>query len=190
VKSRKSRQRSGRGSLPWTPVAVAAASIVVLVAFLWAAQPPSGASAAPEGVEVFEVTEFSHVQGPVSYPQTPPVGGKHAAIWQNAGFYDTPIANENAVHSLEHGAVWITYRPELPQEQVDRLRDLVRGGGYLIASPYPGLPAPVVASAWGLQLRLDSAEDPRLEQFIRAFRQGPQTPERGASLAGGVGTPQ
>jgi hypothetical protein len=108
----------------------------------------------------------------------------------NSAWTGSPIANENAVHSLEHGAVRITYMPDLPQEQVDRLRAMAREDGYLIVSPYPGLLAPVVASAWGLQLRLDSAESPGLEQFIRAFRQGPQTPEPGASLAGGVGTPQ
>jgi hypothetical protein len=46
-----------------------------------------------------------------------------------------------------------------------------------------------VASAWGYQVKLDSASDPRLEQFIRTFEQGPQTPEPGAACVGGTGTP-
>jgi hypothetical protein len=33
---------------------------------------------------------------------------------------------------------------------------------------------------------LDSTEDPRLEQFVSAFRQGPQTPEPGAPCMGGT----
>jgi hypothetical protein len=60
---------------------------------------------------------------------------------------------------------------------------------YVILSPYPGLPSPVVASAWGKQLQLPSVSDPRLGQFIDYFRQGPQTPEPGATCAGGTGTP-
>jgi hypothetical protein len=59
----------------------------------------------------------------------------------------------------------------------------------VLVSPYPDLPAPVVASAWGKQLQLDSANDPRLEQFVSAFREGPQTPEPGAPCTGGTGNP-
>jgi hypothetical protein len=132
----------------------------------------------------------SHTGEPVSYPQTPPVGGPHNPVWQNCGFYSEPVRNENAVHSMEHGAVWITYRPDLPGGQVETLRDLAQGRNYVLVSPYPGLPSPVVASAWGKQLQLDSADDPRLEQFVSAYSQGPQTPEPGATCSGGVGSPE
>ncbi len=94
-----------------------------------------------------------------------------------------------AVHSLEHGAVWITYRPDLLPDQVTRIRQIAKGQAYVLASPYPDLPAPVVVSAWERQLRLDSAEDARLDQFILVFKQGPTTPERGAPCGGGVGNP-
>jgi hypothetical protein len=56
----------------------------------------------------------------------------------------------------------------------------------MVLSPYPGLPAPVVASAWGKQLKLTGADDPRLAAFIREYRQGPQTPEPGAACTGGL----
>jgi hypothetical protein len=130
------------------------------------------------------------VKGPVSYPQTPPVGGNHASVWQNCGFYSTLVTDENAVHSLEHGAVWISYRPDLPQRQLDSLRQLAQRQPYVLVSPYPGLPAPLVASAWGHQLRLGSAYDPRLEQFVGVFRLGSQAPERGEPCTGGKGTPE
>ena len=91
---------------------------------------------------------------------------------------------------MEHGAVWITYRPDLPTDQVDRLRQLAHREQYVIVSPYLGLPAPVVASAWARQLRLDSAIDPRLTQFVRAFALGDQAPERGGPCTGGTGSPQ
>lgn len=91
---------------------------------------------------------------------------------------------------MEHGAVWITYQPDLPSDQVEVLRNLAHDNSYVLVSPYPDLPSPVVASAWGKQLTLDSANDPRLEQFVSAFRQGPQTPEPNASCTGGTGQPE
>jgi hypothetical protein len=141
------------------------------------------------GVVTYANLARNHVQGTVNYPQIPPVGGNHSDVWLNCGIYDTPVTNENAVHSLEHGAVWITYRPDLSSADVTRLQNLVRGKSYVILSPYPGLPSPVVASAWGVQLKVTSASDPRLGQFIAKYEQGPQTPEPGAPCSGGTGTP-
>jgi putative peptide zinc metalloprotease protein len=170
--------------------ALATAGAVALVALLWAPRLPTARPPGPADVARFPVTERNHVQTPVIYTQDPPVGGNHAPIWQNCGFYDAPIVAENAVHSLEHGAVWITYRPDLSTDQVDTLRQLAGGNTYVLVSPYPDLTAPAVASAWGLQLQLDSVEDPRLEQFVRAFRLGPQAPESGGPCTGGVGQPR
>lgn len=57
---------------------------------------------------------------------------------------------------------------------------------YLLVTPWVGgLPSAVVASAWGKQLALPSADDPRIAEFVRAFRAGPQTPEPGAPCTGG-----
>ena len=142
-----------------------------------------------DGLQTYPNLSRNHVTTPVKYPQVPPVGGDHAPVWLNCGVYRAPVANENAVHSMEHGAVWVTYQPTLPASQVKMLEALAKGQQYMIVSPYPGLPAPVVASAWGKQVQLTGADDPRLQKFINAYRQGPQTPEPGAACTGGVGTP-
>lgn len=147
-------------------------------------------SGPPAGVEEFDVASGAgnHTQDAVNYEQTPPVGGAHNPIWQNAAFYEEPVQNETAVHTLEHGGVWITYSPDLPQEGKDRIREIVEGGDCLMASPYPDLPAgsPIMASAWGLQLAVESADDEALQQFIQSYRRGPQTPEPGAACTGGT----
>ena len=76
----------------------------------------------------------------------------------NCGVYDKPVPSERAVHNLEHGAVWITYSPSLPQSQVSQLRSFFArqtalnptGGGesrYMDLTPYPGLPSPIVISS-------------------------------------------
>lgn len=144
-----------------------------------------------EGVEVFSVDDVAHVTGSVDYAQLPPVGGPHTALWLNCGFYSEPVPVEPAVHSLEHGAVWITYEPDLDPAQVDVLRGLARDS-YVLVSPWPdgSLPSPVVASAWNRQLQLPSAEDDRLTAFVDAFRMGTQSPEPGAACSGGLGEPE
>src|SRR3954451_19608311 len=128
---------------------------------------PGVPSATPiPGVQTFTVTSSSHTTEPVDYPQDPPVGGPHDPSWQRCGVYVAPIKPEHAVHSMEHGAVWITYRPDLPAADVEYLTGVVSGKRYILLSPYPGLTDPVVASAWGAQLRLSDPKDPRLAEFI------------------------
>jgi hypothetical protein len=143
-----------------------------------------------EGVQSFEDLARDHVGTPVTYPQTPPVGGNHNEVWVNCGIYPEALQNENAVHSLEHGAVWVTYQPTLPAAQLEKLKTLAKANPFMLLSPYEGIKTPVVASAWGKQLSLPGADDPRLEVFLRTYLQGPQTPEPGAPCTGGTGTPE
>jgi hypothetical protein len=128
-----------------------------------------------EGVRTSTV-EAGHREGTITYPDTPPIGGVHNPVWMPCGFYDQPVPNERAVHSLEHGAVWITYRPDLPAEQVDRLATLAGSRKDVLVSRWDeGLPSPLVATAWGRQLRLESAADPRLAEFVRVYaNKGPE----------------
>ncbi len=145
------------------------------------------ASSPPGEVQTYDVGPAGeHSEEDVDYEQSPPAGGVHNPVWQNSGFYDQPIRDENAVHTLEHGAVWIAYSPDLPADQKDRIRVLVEERTCMMASPYPDLDSPIVASAWGKQLALDDADSPDLERFIRAYHQGPQTPEPGATCTGGT----
>ncbi len=128
-----------------------------------------------DGVQTF-VVDAGHTLGPVTYPQVPPVGGIHNPVTMPCTYYDQPVQNERAVHSLEHGAVWITYRPDVAPADVEALAALARSRRDVLVSPWPeGLPSPVVASAWGRQLQLQSVGDPRLLQFVRAYAgQGPE----------------
>lgn len=114
-----------------------------------------------------------HQNGPLKYSVLPPVGGTHNNNWQRClgDVYDAPIANEHAVHSEEHGAIWITYRPDLPKSQVDELAKKVRGHDFMLMSPFPGLDKPISVQTWGYQLKVDKASDPRIDQFIKALRE-------------------
>lgn len=147
------------------------------------------ASAPIDGVEESADLSANHVTGAVDYPMIPPAGGDHDAVWQNCGVYTEPVRNENAVHSLEHGAVWITYSPDLGTDQVEALTARAEGEDYVLVSPYDGLDSPIALSAWGLQLQVKDAEDPRVDAFLTKYLQGEQTPEPGAPCFGGAGTP-
>jgi hypothetical protein len=124
-----------------------------------------------------------------SAEQLPPVGGIHDPTWQNCGIYDTALETKHVLHSLEHGAVWVSYSPELSDEDVATLQEIVRAEAYTVLSPYPGLRSPVVLTAWGIQLEVDSVDDSRIETFIDRYQQGPQTPELGATCQNGTGSP-
>ncbi|MCB8981389.1 MAG: DUF3105 domain-containing protein [Ardenticatenaceae bacterium] len=119
----------------------------------------------------------------------PPAGGEHYNVWQNCGIYTDPVQTGNAIHSMEHGAVWISYRPDLAADEVADLQQLVRGETFLLLSPYEGQDSPIVVTAWGLQLKVDSASDGRIQDFIDRYRLGPTTPELGGACTQGVGVP-
>ncbi|MEV0716235.1 DUF3105 domain-containing protein [Asanoa sp. NPDC050611] len=129
----------------------------------------------------------SHKSGTIQYAQQPPVAGDHNVSWQNCmgNVYDAQIANENAVHSLEHGAVWVTYRPDLPKDQVSALASKIEGQEFTMMSPFPGLDKPISLQAWGYQLKVDNAGDSRIDDFIRALRVN-ATQEPGVGCSGGV----
>jgi len=164
---------------------VTIAGAIVLLGVYWAPRSPFAARTPPAGVKTYAVKSNAHVKGPVSYPQSPPVGGPHDPLWQNCGFYDAPLRNENAVHALEHGAVWITYRPGLPDDQLRSLRSLAERESRVLISPYPNLSSPVVLSAWGRQLKIGSVRDARLDRFLRAYINNRNIPEPGGPCTKG-----
>jgi hypothetical protein len=119
----------------------------------------------------------------------PPAGGLHSQVWQNCGAYDEPIDAANAAHSLEHGAVWIAYQPDLPSDDVADLQKMIRGESHMLLSPYPNLESPVVLTGWGVQMELDSVDNGRISEFMDRYQRSRNAPEPGASCTDGVGTP-
>jgi hypothetical protein len=148
----------------------------------------NAASTPPDEVQTYDVGPAGqHTQGEVDYAQNPPAGGEHNPVWQNCGYYDEPVRDENAVHDLEHGTVWITHDPDLSDDDRAALAERLPDNG--IMSPREGLPSPVVVTVWGAQLRLDSADDRRLALFLEEYGDGHTAPEFGVSCEGGTPAP-
>lgn len=143
----------------------------------------------PEGVQLYPASTNELVEAEIDYPRSPATNGDHDPFWQNCGFYDEPVMEEKAVHSLDHGVVWITYQPDLSQPEIDTLRETYGTEPYVIVSPYEDQDSPVVATSWRVQLDLDSADDPRLSQFVDEFRISDLAPLSGNGCIGGSGDP-
>lgn len=141
-----------------------------------------------EGVELFE-NGAGHVETPVEYPQTPPAGGEHNPVWLNCGVYEEPVPNEAAVHSLEHGAIWVTYDASVVTgDQLETLKSKLPST-YVVLSPYEGLDSPIVLSGWNSQLKLEEASDPRIPAFFEEYWQSQNVPEPGAMCTGAYDAP-
>jgi hypothetical protein len=185
-----------RSKVVWWVVGITAAVVVIaliVASIVFAPAPPKvyepgSAGAEIEGVETFEhVTE--HVEGTVEYDQTPPAGGQHNAVWLNCGIYDQPVPNENAVHSMEHGAVWVTYNPDdVSGDELTTLKSLLPST-YVVLSPYEGMDAPIAVTNWNHQLKVDSADDERIPAFLEEFWRSQNVPEPNASCTGALDAP-
>ena len=185
----KRRERVRRIAIASGIVAAVAVIALVVTSIVLTSKPAatSSAGAGIRGLTTYTNTA-GHVQGSVTYDQTPPVGGPHNQVWLNCGIYTKPVPNENAVHDLEHGAVWVTYDPSLPAATVTKLRDLMPST-YTVLSPYPGLGGSIVLSAWDVQLKVSSVTDARILQFFEKYRQSANAPEPGAPCTGGLDAP-
>jgi Protein of unknown function (DUF3105) len=147
-------------------------------------QPELAAAKQINGVTYRVEGQHDHVDGVIKYDAVPPVGGNHSQIWANCNgvVYDHQLANENAVHMLEHGAVWITYNPAtVSKADIAKLSDYVKGQDRTALTPYAGLKSPISLQAWGYQLFVDKASDPRIAQFIATLKYNPKTTPENAS---------
>ncbi|MFJ9623759.1 DUF3105 domain-containing protein [Streptomyces sp. NPDC101181] len=150
------------------------------------------ADATIDGLKSWDAAKLGrdHVAGAVDYPMRPPVGGDHNQSWMNCDgdVYEKALPDVNAVHSLEHGAVWVTYNGKAADADVAKLAERVKKTPFTLMSPYEGQEGAIVLSAWGKQVTVDGADDERVDHFFGQFVQGAQTPEPGAPCTGGLAT--
>jgi len=171
------------------PGGVVGACLAIVLVAMSCSGDPAGEALSLDGVEYLDVTSREHTDQNVDYPTRPPAGGDHLGTWHNCGGYTVPLLDEAAVHSLEHGAVWVTYRPDLGAEAILGLTGELVDREKLLVSPHPDQIPPVVATAWARQLALDEPDDPRLKAFIGRFTDGDAAPEAGVTCQGGIGRP-
>ncbi|MFO7661588.1 MAG: DUF3105 domain-containing protein [Chloroflexota bacterium] len=186
-KSTKSSSTSGNQTLLYILIAAVVIGIAGLGYLLYLSLRPEPEIA---GIIQYERLSRGHEQNlEIPFGELPPAGGAHDPTWQNCGIYDEPLNTAHVIHSMEHGAAWITYQPNLAPDQIEAIQDKFRGQTYIVVSPYPGQSSPIVMTAWGVQLEVDDLNDRRVNEFIERYRLGPTTPERGAACTNGIGEP-
>ncbi|MFD0558068.1 uncharacterized protein DUF3105 [Stackebrandtia endophytica] len=196
--AKKRKVAAPKKPLPWGMISVVTGLVVVVAALIaipifTLPEAPPDPDEPIDGVTDYYadgapwVEESAHVDGRVEYALAPPAGGNHNVAWStcNGVVYDQPIPNEHAVHSLEHGAIWFTYSPDLPQTEIDKLAGKVNGIDYTLMSPYAGQDSPIILTAWGYQLKIDSADDERITAFTSKYRLTASR-EPGATCSGGT----
>ncbi len=174
----------------WRRVGVGVGILLAAALIVWIALPQEEAAAGiPEGAVEAPTPTRNHVEGEIAYDELVPPGGDHNSIWLNCGVYREPVPEENAVHSLEHGVVWITYQPALDADSVATLETIGRNRRKVIVSPVPGQEPAIMLTSWGWQLKLTDPEDSRITQYLQEFEGTAYAPEPGAVCTGGVGIP-
>ncbi|MER5433770.1 DUF3105 domain-containing protein [Streptomyces sp. NPDC002588] len=200
-RAEKARERRNR-IFTITGSVVAVAALTAGAVFFIQSQKDDGSEAASDskassghfvtgsdGVRTWKGTlGRTHVTKTVNYPMEPPVGGNHNPVWLNCNgtVYTEPVNNMNAVHSLEHGAVWVTYTTKASKADVEALAAKVKKTPYTLMSPDDEQADPIMLTAWGKQRTVTGAKDPNVDKFFEQFVQGEQTPEPGASCTGGT----
>lgn len=113
----------------------------------------------------------------VSYNSNPPTSGDHYAAAAPARFYDKELPDEQLVHNLEHGHIWIAYKPSLSGEIIGILKDF--GGRNVVVAPRSTNDTDIALVAWG---RLDkfsveggNVDEQRIKDFISRYQNsGPE----------------
>ena len=155
-----------------------ALALVVLVGLIWFF---FLRNVTPNEINGHEVLDFStsggHQPPPISYETSPPVAGPHSSAVP-CGVHAEQIPNENQVHNLEHGAVGVQYKPDVPVRQIRRIEELARSyDSHVFTGPYEEMESNIALTAWGHMVRLDSFEEQTIRDFVDEFAQGGDAPE-------------
>lgn len=116
----------------------------------------------------------------------PPASGEHAEPlkWN---IYDQEVPDINIIHNLEHGGVYVSYRPDLPADQIAKIKNLFgapfsRKGfspSKVIVAPRSADDAPIIMTSWNRQQKFEKFDEQAMYEYY--FQNVGKSPEAGAS---------
>ncbi len=134
---------------------------------------PAAVSNPVSGTYDYPIVGRNHITQGTSgsgYNSNPPSSGPH---WPNPvknGVYDSTLPDEQFIHNLEHGYVWISYKSDIGDEVKNKLKEIVvKDDWKVVLEPRDQNESAVSLVAWGRVLKLDTADD-RVEAFIKTYR--------------------
>ena len=119
------------------------------------------------------VGDHRPVGQPIAYPSYPPTSGTHWEAPASWGFHTEPVADEYAVHNLEHGGVVASYN-NISASDLARLQALLTtyprdkyGEVKLVIRPYDKIaPGALVLTAWNWIDELSSYNESEVRAFM------------------------
>ena len=128
-------------------------------------------------VQEFPIEGREHVsaQAPVAYETNPPTSGDHLAEAEKWGVYDKEVSEKEAVHSLEHGGIWITYK-DIDEESIRILTEIGKeNSGSTVISPRSANDVKIAVVSWGRMMTLDTVDKALIQKYIDTYKnQGPE----------------
>ena len=147
-----------------------------------------------EGAVEYKVESRTHIPTGTkvtNYNSNPPNSGDHWGAPAKNGIYDNALPDEELVHNLEHGYIWISYRPAaqasesspsadlkpgISVEDKKSLEELVNKDDWkMVLAPRDTNDSVIALASWGRVLKMDSLNLDKVKGFIRVYRgRGPE----------------
>jgi len=130
---------------------------------------------------------------PKEYNSNPPSSGGHYSTPANWGVYDYEVNDKLFIHNIEHGGIWIAYKPSVSPDVVKELKAFVDslGGLKIVMAPRSANDADVAIVAWTHVYKFNVADGHLSDQqkadmgnFYKSFLD--HSPENVPSFMGGV----
>lgn len=130
---------------------------------------------------------------PFAYNSNPPSSGPHYASQANWGIYDYEVLDQIFLHNLEHGGIWIAYRPTIAPQALEDLKAIVKelAGRKIVMAPRSANGADVAVVSWTRVLTFDLAGgglSNEQKALVRAFHRAwiNHAPEQVPDLMPGI----
>lgn len=176
IKERKQAEKQQRKQQRMIIGGVVGLLVVALALFL--VLRPDPWADVPDNSVVFPSLGRDHIEvgdEHIAYNSNPPTSGPHAGSI-GLGIYTQQFPDENMIHNLEHGHIWLSYRDASDVEAIQLLTNIQQKYSNLVVVTYrPENDDRVVAAAWTRLLLLDELESDQIEAFITRFNN--QSPE-------------
>ena len=129
----------------------------------------------------------------IMYNSNPPTSGPHYSTPAQSGIYDTEFPDRELIHNIEHGHIWISYRPDLPKDEIEQLAVIAKSyGTKIIMAPRAKNDSPIAIVAWQHLLKLSTVDEAQIRAFMNALQgHGPEdVPDSGFKDFRGQNKPQ
>ncbi|MFB6212733.1 MAG: DUF3105 domain-containing protein [Candidatus Magasanikbacteria bacterium] len=155
----------------WVIGSVGVVGILIVLVMLFS--PSGGGSGLSLQGKKVSIMNRKHIDKGVNfknYNSNPPTSGPHWTNQAGWGVYSKPLPDEQLVHNLEHGGIWISYKPKkVSSSTLDQMKNLAQKyTNAVILTPRSKNDSPIAVASWGRLMKLKKFQRKKVEKFIKA----------------------